>query len=496
MHVRIPDDAAIDAAISRLIRERAASRLHKHDATLFGAPDTPEIADRLGWLDLPGAMPATVAALTRQVPRAERIFLVGMGGSSLAPEVFWRAAGMASHQVVDSTHPAAVLRAASTVTSGDLIIAASKSGTTVETRTILDVLFERHRQHATFMTITDPGSPLQHWADEHGCLNLAAPPDVGGRFSALSVFGLAPAVAAGLNPMQWQPALADVVRLCQRDGTDNPGLVLAAALAAAWQNGRDVLLVNDHPKAPLFPWIEQLLAESLGKQGMGLIPLAAADQAGQPIDADQAIRLYCGPDVPAHSADILLTVNSFADMVAAMFVLEIATALAGHLLGVHPFNQPDVERAKSFAREAMAGRRPALDRPTSSDLDAWLDGVSPDHCLVVQAFVDPPDMRQVRQLARGLAKRAGTWINVSRGPRYLHASGQLHKARSDRFSFLNLVDQPTTDCAIPGAAFTMGQLLRAQADADVAALREKGARVFGGYWNDLRPRQTGGETEQ
>ena len=169
-----------------------------------------------------------------------------------------------------------------------------------------------------------------------------------------------------------------------------------------------------------------------------------------------------------------------------MYVFEMATALAGHLLGVQPFDQPDVERAKVLAREAMGGTRSPLARDDAGELQDWIDETPDDHCLVVLAFVDPRDFRQAARLARRLAERRSLWYGAAPGPRYLHASGQLHKARPDRFSFVNLVDQPAWDCPIPERTFTLGKLLRAQADGDVAALREAGARVFASLWPDVR----------
>lgn len=490
-------------------RQDVAARLWRRDHTLWFAEDRPELVDRLGWLELPGSMTPRLPDLEALAGEAaadgiERIVLLGMGGSSLAPEVFQSFLGAApdhpSLSVLDSTHPAAVARATSALDPArTLFVVASKSGGTVETLSLyrhfwklLEGLPGRGRH---FVAITDPGSGLERLAAERGFrATVLAPPDVGGRFSALCPFGLAPAALIGV-PVERLLALARDTARAHRS-VDAPGFALGALLGEAALAGRDKLTLITSPGLEALPaWLEQLVAESLGKEGRGVLPVTG-EPLGPPgrYGVDRvfvALRLAGEEDaavdrglealVHAGHPVVRMELGEPLELGAEMFRWELATAMAGTILGINPFDQPDVQLAKEMTKRAMAGEgaggapAPVAAAGAEEALERWLGTAVPGCYVAVQAFLDPSpgNAAAVEALRRVLENRSGLPVTTGWGPRYLHSTGQLHKGGPPSGRFLQLVDRPAIDLPIPETDHSFGRLITAQADGDAAALRHR-----------------------
>ncbi|MBI4546208.1 MAG: bifunctional transaldolase/phosoglucose isomerase [Gemmatimonadetes bacterium] len=509
------------AAVDKRLREWTESgfghRLWRHDATLWSAQPVPELTDRLGWLRLPELLSERVDELEDLAADVKYegirdVVLLGMGGSSLAPEVFQRtlgnAAGYPRLRVLDSTHPAAVRaveRAVDLTTT--LFVVSSKSGTTTETLSFFRYfwarLAERVKQPGRhFIAITDPGTPLAELAAERGfraaCL---APPDVGGRYSALAEFGLVPAAligadVRGLLDQAW--CMAEAAAFCVPE-THNPGLLLGASLGELARTGRNKLTFLTSPALNAFPdWIEQLIAESTGKDGRGIVPvvgeahampdaygddrffvhLALADEAAGALDEAVAKLEAAGHPVARFHLPEPLALG------AEMFRWELAVAAAGSVLGIHPFNQPDVQLAKDMARQAMAGAGAGVSGGVAvkdaaglgKAFERWLAGAEPGGYIALQAFVEPSDKiaAALAGIRARLRERTRLATTVGFGPRFLHSTGQLHKGGPEGGIFLQLVDEPAEDLEIPETDHSFGRLLRAQADGDYAALAQRG----------------------
>jgi glucose-6-phosphate isomerase len=385
--------------------------------------------------------------------RRERVVVCGMGGSSLAPLVIGRLAG-APLDVLDTTHPAALRRLE---IDDALIVVSSKSGSTVETRCHFDHLWERRRRRAdSFLVITDPGSPLEKLARERGVTAVAGEPTIGGRYSALSVFGLVPAALAGVDVARLLARAEEMHDAC-RVADGNPALELGLALCSGWEEGRDKVVFDNPGGFGL--WVEQLIAESTGKEGKGLVPAAGESADGvdrQRVDVDLA-----GPD----------------DVGAEFFRLELATAVAGAILGVNPFDQPNVEEAKAKTQAILdSGHVPGTVPVTEDALEALLAGVRPGDYIAVQAFIDPARERELEPLVER-ARASGCVVTVGLGPRYLHSTGQLHKGGPPTGHFIQVVDDPGRDVAIPKRKFGFRRLIEAQAAGDYEALKARGRPV-------------------
>lgn len=476
-------------------------RLWEKDPTLWSPEPVAEITDRLGWLHLPETMPAQVDELTafaREVRAAgmRHVALLGMGGSSLAPEVFQRtfgnAPGYPALVVLDSTHPASV-RAAEAVLdlSRTLFVVSSKSGTTTETLSLFQYFWQQvaavSRHPGTqFVAITDPQMPLERLAAERAFRRCwLAPPDVGGRYSALTVFGLVPAALIGVDIRLLLDRALMMARACGPgvSADRNPGLILSTAIGEAALTGRDKLtLVTSSTIAALPSWIEQLVAESTGKDGKGIVPVC--DEVSAPPDRYGGDRFFVcikmrGDD--SRELDRMMTaleslghpvarieIAEPADLGAEFFRWEVAVAAVGAVLGIHPFNQPDVQLAKDLATRAMDdGRRvtgvTAVEYPEVSvepphalaqSLRTWMTSVRPGDYVAVQAYLAPtPALTSALQQIRGvLADRLHVATTLGHGPRFLHSTGQLHKGGPDTGVFLQLVDDPGAegDLSIPG----------------------------------------------
>lgn len=500
-------------------------RLWEKDPTLWASAGAPEIRDRLGWLDLSESMrpeAAEIAAFAVEI-RAEgfsHAVVLGMGGSSLAPDVFARtfgpAAGFPELRVLDSTHPAAVTAMERSLDLGrTLFLVSSKSGTTIEPLSFFRYFWARLRGLTNspgrhFAAITDPGTPLASLARDRGFRRVfLAPPDVGGRFSALTPFGLVPAALTGI----------DIVRLLERAGSEerrdgarplpgsSPGLRLGAALGELGLV-RDKLTFISSPSLRSFPdWLEQLVAESLGKDGKGILPVAdepAADAAfyGEDRifvalelngDKKSGVAERCAALEKAGQPVIRIRLRDRYDLGDQMLRWEVAVAATGSVLGVQPFNQPDVELAKDLARKAMAAApqagppAPDPDSVTAEDaaglgraLERWLAQVRSHDYLAIQAYLEPTE--ETRAALQGLRlsflQKTRTATTLGFGPRFLHSTGQYHKGGRNNGLFLQLVDEPEVDLAVPETDYTFGRLIAGQSLGDEQALRRNGRRVL------------------
>ena len=443
--------------------DRLVERIWERDPTVWTGDGE---AKWLGWLDEPLRMRERLADLQQFAEdviapgQVDTFVLLGMGGSSLAPEVLRRTFGAASFHVLDTTHPAAIRR----LTDGldldaTMFLVASKSGTTLETRCHLDWFWERTGGRGEFFAaITDPGSELEALARERGFNAVFdGEPTIGGRYSALSVFGIVPAVLMGVDLERLLDRVDEVVEACRlADG--NPGLELGLELGNAWAEGRDKVTINPNP-AGFGLWAEQLLAESTGKDGKGLIP--APEES---------------PDGPDRQAPEVRLPAPY-ELGQEFFRWEFATAVAGSILGINPFDQPNVQAAKDKTNEVLgAGGEPDVD-PRGS-LDELLAQARPGDYVAIQAFVDPDREPELGPLIERAREATGCVVTHGLGPRYLHSTGQLHKGGPNTGLFVQVVDDAGDELPIPGRDFGFRRFIHAQAAGDLASLEERGRRII------------------
>ena len=449
--------------MTTLTATEIVERIWARDATLWTGG---EEAQWLGWLDEPARLLERVDSLLEFAVAAdfERAVLIGMGGSSLAPEVLRRTFGVQTFDVLDTTHPADIRRLADSVDlETTLFVASSKSGGTLETRSHLDFFWELSGHDWTrFAAITDPGSPLQELASERSFLDVfEGEPSIGGRYSALSVFGMLPAALMGLDVRRLLERAEEMREAC-RYAEGNPGLELGLALGEGWREGRDKVALAD-ASGGFELWVQQLLAESTGKESKGLVP----------VEGD-------GPDVQTH--DVRL--ESPYELGQEFFRWEFATAVAGAILGINPFDQPDVQAAKDKTNAVLErGTEPALE-PEGS-LDELLGEAGEGDYVAVCAFIDPAREPELEPLLDRV-KATGRPLMAGLGPRYLHSTGQLHKGGPDTGRFIQVVDDLGTELPIPGKPYGFRRLIAAQAEGDFEALRERGRRIVRVRLEDLR----------
>ena len=511
---------AIDAALAEARGADVVARIWDRDASLWssGSGAQTAIANRLGWLEAPAWAREQLAELRAFAADAHgftNVLLLGMGGSSLAPEVLsttYGAAASRSLTVLDSTDPDEIRAAAAGIDARTLFIVASKSGETVETRSHAAYFFERAGSGDRFVAITDPGSPLEARAREGGFRRIFLnPPDIGGRYSALSFFGLVPAVAIGLDV---EPLLAranDAADRCRTlDGND--GFELGIALGELARRGQDKVTFDTAPRFASFgAWAEQLLAESTGKDGTGLVPVDG-EPLGRPhvYGDDRAFVRVVEPGwhtdagVPLEEAGhpVASTAGSGPeDLGGLFFTWEFATAVAGWRLGVNPFDEPNVsESKKNTARLIDAFERDGAIRSDSPSAEGngvqvfgsksggsvaaalreFLGDAGPGDYVAIQAFIPRNDatsaaLREIRTETRDRTRLATT---VGFGPRFLHSTGQLHKGGPPTGLYLQVTTEHDGDVPIPGARYSFGVLQQAQAAGDLDSLVRHGRRVI------------------
>jgi hypothetical protein len=420
----------------------------------------------LGWLDEPARLRGEADELVRWADETlesfEDVVLLGMGGSSLAPEVLRRTFDSERFHVLDTTHPKAIRALEAQLDlERTLFVVSSKSGSTLETRSHADYFWEKTGRGEQFVAITDPGSELEQVARSRGFRRVfAGKPEIGGRYSALSPFGIVAAALQGIEVGRLLERAVEAAEACRSPNDENPGLELGLALGHNWRHARDKVCINPNP-GEFGLWSEQLLAESTGKDGKGLVPCPEENPNG-------------GRDrQPA-----LVLVEDPYDVAAEFFRWEFATAVAGHLLGINPFDQPNVQEAKDRTRAILeSGDDPQLEPEHSPDV--LFAQARPGDYICLQAFVEPSEDADavLFDLAQRAREETGCVVTHGYGPRYLHSTGQLHKGGPATGLFLQIVDGTGEELPIPGQPFGFGRLIRAQAAGDYSSLKERGRRV-------------------
>jgi phosphoglucose isomerase-like protein len=430
-------------------------RIWERDPTVWTGHDE---AQWLGWLDEPLRARERVrefGELAESAGDVDDIVLLGMGGSSLAPEVLRTAFERDRFHVVDTTHPKAIRRLADGLTlDRTLFVVSSKSGSTLETRSHFDFFWERGARR--FVVITDPGSPLEALARGRKAGVCAGEPSIGGRYSALSPFGLVPAALMGVDLGRLLDRAEETLNAC-RVAEGNPGLALGLQMGTSWEEGRDKVIPS--PNTYLFGlWVEQLLAESTGKNGRGLVP--APGEA---------------PDGPDRQPREVLLGDPY-DLGSEFFRWEFATAVAGAILEINPFDQPNVQLAKDRTNEVLASGKVRPPEPEGS-VDELLAQATRGDYVAIQAFVDPAEEGGLQPFVERVRAQTECVVTFGLGPRYLHSTGQLHKGGPPTGCFLQVVDDVGPELAIPGKKFGFGQLIHAQAVGDYGLLKERGRPV-------------------
>jgi glucose-6-phosphate isomerase len=481
-----------DAVAAELVERDAIGRLFAGDHTLW-REDPTELADRLGWIpvvaEVRAALPELTARCAALAEYVDHVLVMGMGGSSLFPEVLARTVGSGSGRpelhVLDTTDPAAISRiAAGCPPDRTLHLASSKSGSTIETRSHLEWAWARSGDPARFAVVTDPGSELAALARERGFAEVFENrPDIGGRYSALSLFGIVPALLAGADAA----ALLDGGLAAlehsgpELDAAQNPALQLAAAIAAGVREGRDkVTFVLDPALAPMGLWIEQLVAESLGKDGTGAVPIV-----GEPVGSPEVYgtdRVFLS-QVPLgaleRSGHPVLGGGSDASehgLGHLVVTMELAVALVGAAIGVQPFDQPDVAAAKAATNEVLGEGGASVEL---TDLSELLRQLRPGDHLALQAFVDPtaPVAQLLDEARVRLRDEHHVAVSLGYGPRFLHSTGQLHKGGPPAIVCVQVVGDDPDEIPIPGRSFGFGHLKQAQATGDLRTLLDRGIRA-------------------
>jgi transaldolase/glucose-6-phosphate isomerase len=501
----MPDELepGIVEQVERAQKERVVQRIWRKDATLWAPEGTPEIANRLGWLTVSDAMLDQADALEAfaQECRAdglEHAVLLGMGGSSLGPEVIRRsfgdAGGMTLH-VLDSTDPEAVLGTEGVVDlDKTLFVVSSKSGGTVETLSHMRYFYERcGGDGSRFVAVTDPGSPLVEEAKSRGFRKVfEADPNIGGRYSVLSHFGLVPAVLAGVDIRALLHGAQVAEQNCQSAHAveANSGLWLGLAIGSLALQGHDkATFVVSEPIDSFGLWVEQLVAESTGKQGRGILPVAD-EPVGAPEEyGDDRVFVYLrNEEAPneehaeqiealsrAGHPTITLSAKGPEDLGRIFFFAEFAVAVAGWVLGINPFDQPNVQQAKDATNRILAEGLPELE---TGDFREALDA-SPPQYVALTGFMAPSD--EIDAAVGGLRTRirdqTRTATTFGYGPRYLHSTGQYHKGGPPNGVFVQLYHRAGEDVEIPEAGYGFEHLKLAQALGDAQTLRERGLTV-------------------
>lgn len=510
------DEQAYADLVQQLVTDRVASGIAARDRTLWGPAAEDEAGKRLAWVSLSTesrGLVDDIAAL--QVEHREaglsRVVLCGMGGSSLAPEVICAEAGV-ELVVLDSSDPDFVRAALEDRLAETVVVVSSKSGGTVETdsqrRAFEKAFADAGIDPATrIVVVTDPGSPLEESARDAGYRVFLADPEVGGRYSALTAFGLVPSGLAGADIARLLDQAEAVRPALEADGVDNPGLRLGALLGAANLAGADKLVLADAGSTyPGFgDWAEQLVAESTGKDGKGILPVVVGSVAApnfSPSSADEVLVTF-GPDAAAAEAARPASgwgAHVDAGLGAQMLLWEYATAVAGRVIGINPFDQPDVESAKAAAREMLdgGGASPTpvfVDGPVSvyasegwlpegtttvaDAVEALLGHLDGEHGYVaVQAYLDRHRDAALADVRDALAERTGRPVTFGWGPRFLHSTGQYHKGGPDTGVYVQVTGDPVADLAVPDRPFTFHEFLTAQAVGDGSVLADKGRPVL------------------
>ncbi len=492
---------AVEATIAELVADKVASRIAAKDFTLWGKDAEDESSKRLGWVTSATDsqyLVAEIIALREEFAGKgiDRFILCGMGGSSLAPEVITRTAGV-ELVVLDSTDPSQIGAALAGDIRRTAIIVSSKSGSTVETDSQKRV-FEKAFTDAgidktdRIVVVTDPGSPMEAAAKADGYRIFNADPTVGGRYSALTAFGIVPSGLAGVDIEGLLTDAVSAADLLASDSSDNPALILGAILArtqgGAGYRDKVGIIADGSPIVGFGDWAEQLIAESTGKLQLGVLPVAlnadSPEVINKPVDLT-LVRLVANAD-SAQGDD-----TAVSGSLGASFVLwETATVVASRLIGINPFDQPDVESAKIAARGMLEQRSETAApnyvsesvqvRSTSLNLGeaqtlgeairALFSNLESDGYVSVHAYLDRTAVPQAAQLREQIAGVTGRPTTFGWAPRFLHSTGQYHKGGPRQGVYLQITEQSDIDIAVPGRDFTFGELIASQASGDASVL--------------------------
>ena len=510
IHVSGAPKEAVERVVPTLVADLVASGITSGDASLWGPAAEAEASKRLGWVEavtVSRPLVAEIEALRADLLArgVDRFVLAGMGGSSLAPEVITQTSGVPL-VILDSTAPGQVLAAldGDSETGGldrTALIVSSKSGSTVETDSARRTFEAAFRDLGIdpverIVVVTDPGSPLDASARAAGYRVFNADPNVGGRYSALTAFGLVPSGLAGVDIGELLDEADATLLEVAIDSPETPALVLAAAIAGTSPRRDKMGLISDGTHIVGLPdWIEQLVAESTGKQGTGILPVVLLPVSPE-LDAGlpdvQIVRIVDDAVHPhlfeRHRGEVLIS----GSLGAQFIVWEYATAIAGRLLGIDPFDQPDVESAKIATRGLLEARPEPAPPAFTVDgvevrvsdpelaasgtiagvLDALWSRLPADGYVAVQAYVDRLAIPQLAGLRELVAADSGRPTTFGWGPRFLHSTGQFHKGGPAVGVFLQITERTDVDLEIPGLPFTFGQLIEAQASGDASVLAD------------------------
>ena len=521
-----PAADAIATAVPQLVEAQFASKLFAKDPTLWGAAAESESSKRLSWVGLGRSsrpLVGEIAALRDDLvgKGLDHVVLCGMGGSSLAPEVICATEGK-ELVVLDSSDPDYVRAALHDKLDRTIVVVSSKSGSTVETdsqKRVYEGAFTDAGIDPTerIVIVTDPGSPLDKSAREAGYRVVNADPDVGGRYSALTAFGLVPSGLAGVDIEALLDDAESVADLLAADDDANPALRLGAAIGGTNPLRDKLAIVDDGSGIVGFAdWAEQLIAESTGKSGTGILPVVEADdddpEVTWPAHDVTVVRLVSvdAEDEPLSDDTDVVALDPTRSEVAVsgslgaqMLLWEVAVAAAGRLLGINPFDQPDVESAKAAARELLDKGLGVAAAPAATDraieirtmggdgdwlgdattvagaLDALFAQLDPNQGYVaVMAYLDRLADAPLAGCRRAIALRTERPTTFGWGPRFLHSTGQFHKGGPPVGVYLQITTKPQEDLAIPGRDFTFGDFIAAQAGGDAAVLADHGRPVL------------------
>ena len=488
----------IAARLRKAAEDDVVHRIWTKDGTLWAPAGTPELADRLGWLTIAGKLQDDLDAIREFVREVREdgitdVVLLGMGGSSLAPEVFRRSSppseGALRLHVLDSTEPLQVAAVEGAIdVAQTLFVVSSKSGGTIEPNSLYAHFHALQPDGRHFAAITDPGTSLGELAERDGFRRVfLGDPEIGGRYSALSAFGIVPAALAGVDVdavLDGGEVAAENCNLAE----GNSGLWLGVALGELARQGRDKLtFVVDPPLSAFGLWAEQLVAESTGKQGRGILPIADEPLVDPSAYGSDRVFLHLrdadGPD-PRHAEAIkalaaaghptvTLTGDGPKDLGRVFFFAEFATAVAGWVLEINPFDQPNVQQAKDATGRVLEHGRPDLE---DGELTTLFDDLAAPGYVAIMGYLPYDDAvdAAVAELRAKVIERHGVATTWGYGPRFLHSTGQFHKGGPPVGRFLQLVHDSGADGAIPGRPFGFRGLIDAQADGDLQTLRDNG----------------------
>jgi glucose-6-phosphate isomerase len=494
--------SAFESTFARAQQMQIAERLWQHDIHVFGQTDDAalqSIRTRLGWLDAPDQFEKKLGEIKQFAKEVvDRGFtstvLLGMGGSSLCVEVIREVLGIKAGfpvlHVLDSTHPDQIAELEAQLDlARTLFIVASKSGTTIESdsfyRYFWDKISEIDKDHPGnhFCAITDPNTYLSKHSAEQGFLKtFENPSDIGGRFSALSYFGLVPAALIGVDLDRFMSRALEEANASKVSTLENPALTLGVALAAACDAGRNKVFITSSKQYQSFVyWAEQLVAESTGKKGKGILPIDASKALT--INDGFVVSLVLGDEDPALSEipGQEIRLRDEYDLASQFFRWEFATAVCGALLDINPFDEPNVTESKNNTSRVLGdletlGSLPDLDADRVSSIQQFAsENVAEDGYLAILAYVarNPESIERLNKLRDEISLAINRPVTVGFGPRYLHSTGQLHKGGPKQGAFAIIIDDPKSELHIPGKPFSFEQLVRAQAIGDSQALASK-----------------------